>query len=197
LQLENTFLREPVEPITIILIALGLSLDAFAVSIASGVAIRDLRIAHALRIALFFGTFQAIMPVIGWLAGIGLQGLISGFDHWIAFGLLGFIGCKMIYESFRLPSERKILDPLSLSVLLILSIATSIDALAVVLSFALLRVAIVTPIIVIGLITFLLSLLGSLVGGRFGHLFERKMELAGGLVLIGIGVKILLEHLAT
>ncbi|MCK4597644.1 manganese efflux pump, partial [bacterium] len=122
--------------VTIVFVAFGLAMDAFAVSIASGVAIKNLRINHAFRIALFFGLFQAVMPVIGWLAGIGLKDFICGVDHWIAFGLLSMIGCKMIYESTKLETERKNINPLNISVLLMLSIATSIDALAVGVSFA-------------------------------------------------------------
>ncbi len=181
--------------VTIVFVAFGLAMDAFAVSIASGVAIKELRVEHALRIALFFGFFQAVMPVIGWLAGIGLKDFICGVDHWIAFGLLSMIGCKMIYESTKLETERKKINPLNVSVLLMLSIATSIDALAVGVSFAFIQMAIITPIIVIGAVTFLLSFLGAFVGNRFGHFFERKIELAGGLILIGMGVKILIEHL--
>ncbi|MCK4271119.1 manganese efflux pump [bacterium] len=181
--------------VTIVFVAFGLAMDAFAVSIASGVAIKNLRINHAFRIALFFGLFQAVMPVIGWLAGIGLKDFICGVDHWIAFGLLSMIGCKMIYESTKLETERKKINPLNVSVLLMLSIATSIDALAVGVSFAFIQMAIITPIIVIGIVTFLLSYLGTFVGNKFGHFFERKIELAGGLILIGMGTKILIEHL--
>ncbi|MFC1682713.1 manganese efflux pump MntP family protein [Candidatus Zixiibacteriota bacterium] len=180
---------------TTTIIALGLAMDALAVSIASGVAIKDLRAGNALRIGIFFGSFQALMPVIGWLAGNSLRDYISGVDHWIAFGLLGCIGCKMIYESAKIPSRRKDFDPLSISVLLVLSIATSIDALAVGISFAFIRVAIITPIIMIGVITFLLSFIGTYIGNKMGHFFERKIEFIGGLVLIVIGAKILIEHL--
>ena len=181
--------------LSILLIALGLAMDAFAVSIASGVIIRHIKVKNALTIAIFFGLFQAIMPVIGWLAGIGLRDFIAGFDHWIAFGLLCIIGCKMIYESFRLDTTENKIDPLNIYVLLILSIATSIDALAVGLSLSFLKVAIALPAIIIGIITFLLSFLGVYIGDKIGHFFERKIELIGGLILIGIGIKILIEHL--
>lgn len=181
--------------ITILFVAFGLALDAFAVSITSGIAIKHLRIEHALRIAIFFGSFQAAMPIIGWLAGISLKDLISGVDHWIAFGLLSLIGCKMIYESMKMKPDRVEIDPLSIYVLLILSVATSIDALAVGVSFAFLKIAIISPVIVIGIITFLLSFLGVFVGNRLGHFFEQKIELVGGLILIGMGIKILVEHL--
>lgn len=180
--------------VTIIFIACGLAMDAFAVSITSGLTIKRLRIEHAFRIAFFFGAFQAIMPLIGWLAGLSLQDIIANIDHWIAFGLLSFIGCKMIFESFRMEQSSNRMNPLNLLVLLMLSIATSIDALAVGVSLAFLRVSIITPIILIGSITFLLSFLGTFVGHRFGHFFEQKIEIIGGIILIGIGVKILVEH---
>ncbi len=179
---------------TVTVIAFGLAMDAFAVSIASGVAAKNLRIGHALKIAAFFGLFQAIMPVVGWLAGLTLSGFISGVDHWIAFGLLCFIGCKMIYEALRLEPDTRHNNPLNIYTLLLLSVATSIDALAVGLSFAFLRIAIATPIIVIGVVTFSLSFIGASVGNKLGHFFENKIEVAGGLVLIGIGLKILVEH---
>jgi putative Mn2+ efflux pump MntP len=135
------------------------------------------------------------MPLVGWLAGLSLTEYISGIDHWIAFALLTFIGCKMIYESTRLKPNEKNINPLNFYVLLLLSIATSIDALAVGVSFAFLQVAIATPIIIIGTITFALSFLGVFIGDISGYLFENKIEIAGGLILIGIGTKILLEHL--
>lgn len=180
--------------VSIIFIAVGLAMDAFAVSITSGIAIRKLKVNHAVRIALFFGSFQAIMPVLGWLSGLTLKGFISSVDHWIAFGLLSFIGCKMIYESFKV-EEGDRTSPLNIGILLILSIATSIDALAIGISFAFLGISIVTPVIVIGVITFILSLSGVFIGNKFGHLFEKKVEVLGGLILISIGIKILLEHL--
>ena len=136
------------------------------------------------------------MPVLGWLAGISILDLISGVDHWIAFGLLSLIGCKMIYESSRIESSGKELNPLNGYVLLTLSVATSIDALAVGISLAFLRIPIVTPILIIGIVTFLLSFLGVYAGSRIGHFLERKIETLGGLILIGIGMKILVEHLA-
>ena len=183
------------EMITVIAIAFGLAMDAFAVSLTSGIAIRHLRIKHALKIAIFLGSFQAIMPLIGWLAGLSLKNFISGVDHWIAFGLLSLIGCKMIYESFKIEPAVRAINPLNVYVLLILSVATSIDALAIGVSFAFLRISIATPIIVIGVVTFLLSFLGTFVGNRFGHFFEKKIEIVGGFILIGIGIRILVQHL--
>lgn len=180
----------------IFFIALGLAMDAFAVSITSGLTIQHLRIRHAVRIAFFFGAFQAVMPVAGWAAGLGIRNAITQIDHWIAFGLLSLIGGKMIYESLRMNPIEKRVDPLKISILLILSLATSIDALIVGVTFAILNVSIIRPIIIIGTITFVLSFVGVLVGDRLGHFFEKKIEIVGGLVLIGIGVKILIEHLA-
>ena len=180
----------------IVLIAVGLAMDAFAVSVTSGLTIQHLRIRHAVRIAFFFGAFQAVMPVLGWMAGLGIRNAIVEIDHWIAFGLLSLIGCKMIYESLRLNPIEKRVDPLKISILLILSLATSIDALVVGVTFAILDVSIIKPIIIIGTITFVLSFAGVIVGDRLGHFFEKKMETIGGLVLIGIGLKILIEHLA-
>jgi len=181
--------------LNITVIALGLAMDAFAVSITSGLTIKNLKIKYAFRIALFFGLFQAFMPLIGWLAGLSLKDFISGFDHWIAFWLLCFIGCKMIYESIKIESSEREINPLNVYVLLVLSVATSIDALAVGISFAFLMISIVTPIIVIGIVTFLLSFIGVFIGNRVGHFFEGKIESIGGLILIGIGIKILIEHL--
>ncbi len=175
-------------------IAMGLAMDAFAVSIASGVKIKELKVRHAVQIALFFGVFQAIMPVVGWLAGIGLKNFISGFDHWVAFGLLAAIGLKMIYEALKLEPHERTMNPLELHILLLLSIATSLDALAVGVTLSFLRVSIVAPAIVIGAVTFALSLAGVFIGERNGHRFGSKVEVAGGLILIGIGLKILLEH---
>jgi putative Mn2+ efflux pump MntP len=184
-----------VELTTVIVIAFGLAMDAFAVSVTSGIAIRRLRIEHAVRIALFFGSFQAFMPLIGWLAGLGLRGFISQIDHWIAFGLLTLIGCRMIYEAAKLDPKKRKTDPLNTYILLLLAIATSVDALAVGISFAFLKVFIVTPVVIIGIVTFVLSLLGALAGNRLGQLFAKRIEIAGGLVLIGMGVRILIAHL--
>lgn len=135
------------------------------------------------------------MPVLGWLAGSSLADLVSGVDRWIAFGLLSFIGGKMIYESVRKEENEKGSNPLSLYVLLMFSIATSIDALAVGVSFAFLGVFILNPIIAIGVITFLLSFLGVFAGNRFGQICKNKVKIVGGLILIGIGIKILIQDL--
>lgn len=183
--------------ITIILLAFALAMDAFAVSIASGIAIKDLRIKHSLIIASWFGLFQAIMPLLGWLGGVKLQGFIGGIDHWIAFGLLFFIGCKMIYEAFQIESVENRTDPMDITVLFTLSIATSIDAFAAGVSFALLDTEVITPVIVIGIITFIMSFAGVWIGDKGTHFFEKKMEVAAGIVLIGIGLKVLISHLVS
>lgn len=181
---------------TIIIIAFGLAMDAFAVSVASGLEMTRLKIRHAMRMALSFGFFQAIMPILGWAAGNQARAFISGVDHWIAFGLLTAIGIKMIYEAFKIKEKVNEPEEMSIYILLMLSIATSIDALAVGISLSFLKVAIVMPSIIIGVVTFSLSLAGVLIGRRFGHFFETKIEIAGGLILTGIGIKILIEHLS-
>jgi putative Mn2+ efflux pump MntP len=181
--------------ITIIIIAVGLSMDAFAVSIVSGSAYKRLKIKHAFRIAVFFGGFQAIMPLIGSLAGISVKEYVADYDHWMAFALLSAVGAKMIYESFKITSAEGNFNPESILVLLVLSVATSIDALAVGITLSFLQVSIATAVIIIGLVTFVLSYLGVLIGRKFEHFFENKIEALGGLVLIGLGAKILFEHL--
>jgi putative Mn2+ efflux pump MntP len=181
--------------LTIILIALALAMDAFAVSIASGIAIKELRIRHALIIGAWFGLFQAIMPLLGWFSGIGLRSIIAGIDHWIVFGLLLLIGCKMIYESFQLDTAKQRINPMEIHVLFSLSIATSLDAFAAGISFAMLHISVVTPVIIIGAVTFILSFTGVLIGDRGAHFFEKKMEMAAGIILIAIGIKVLVSHL--
>ena len=181
--------------ITIILIAVGLAMDAFAVSIVSGAAYRKLKIKHALTMAAFFGGFQAIMPLIGYLAGLTVKQYIEDYDHWIAFAILTVIGAKMIYESFKIKAEKENMDPTNIMVLLVLAIATSIDALAVGITLSFITSSIFTAVAVIGVVTFVLSYFGVFIGKRFGHFFENKIEAAGGLVLIALGVKILVQHL--
>jgi putative Mn2+ efflux pump MntP len=183
--------------ITIIVIALGLAMDAFAVSIVSGAAYKQLKIKHALRIALFFGGFQAVMPLIGYLAGLSIKTYIISYDHWVAFGLLSAVGGKMIYESFKIKTAEENLNPSNILILLVLSVATSIDALAIGITLSFLRVSLAAAVSIIGLVTFVLSYLGVFIGKRFGHFFENKIEAIGGLILIGLGLKILIEHLVS
>ncbi|MGF7118427.1 manganese efflux pump MntP family protein [Methanobacterium oryzae] len=179
--------------ISIFLLAIGLAMDAFSVSITRGLTLKC-NIKHAFIIAIFFGGFQAIMPVIGWLSGLKLQSIVSTLAPWIAFILLLAIGIKMIYESFS-GEEEDVCSAFSLKELLILSIATSIDAFAVGVTFAFLNTSILQPILIIGIVTFILSFIGVYIGKNVGHFFENKIEVLGGVILIGIGFKILLEHL--
>lgn len=181
-----------------IAIAVGLAMDAFAVSVASGLAYCSMRMGHTLRIALFFGGFQALMPVVGWLAGLSVKSYIVSIDHWIAFGILSFLGVKMIYEAVIIGKAEKGADIMNLFVLLGLAVATSIDALAVGVTFAFLNVVIVTPVIVIGVITFIMSFAGVVIGQRCSGLgfSSTKIEVAGGVVLIAIGLRILVEHIS-
>lgn len=176
-------------------LAFGLAMDAFAVSITCGLTMRKLKIRYALRIALFFGGFQALMPIIGYLAGLSVRALIESYDHWVAFGLLAGVGGKMLFEAFSVQDDTREINPDDFGLLLILAIATSIDALAVGLSLSFLRIEILMPAVLIGVITFGLSFAGVYLGKRIGHLCEQKIEILGGLVLIGIGIKILVEHL--
>jgi manganese efflux pump family protein len=180
--------------LTLVLIGIGLSMDALAVSVAAGFTLKRARIPSAVKIGFFFGGFQALMPFLGWAAGVHLQKFIQGVDHWVAFALLSFVGGKMIYEAFKLKEAEK-QDYLHTPVLFMLSLATSIDAFAVGLSFAMLKVAILGPVAIIGFTTFFICFFGLLVGKKAGHIFESKIEVFGGLVLICIGVKILVQHL--
>lgn len=181
--------------LTIIFIALALAMDAFAVSIASGIAIKELRLRHAMIIGAWFGLFQAIMPLLGWFSGIGLRSIISGIDHWVVFSLLFLIGCKMIYESFQLDPIKEKIDPLKIHILFSLSVATSLDAFAAGVSFAMLSISIITPILIIGAVTFILSFIGVLMGDRGAHFLEKRMEMVAGIILITIGVKVLIDHI--
>lgn len=179
---------------TLVLIALGLAADAFAVSLTSGLLIKHLKFNKALKIALFFGGFQYLMPLIGWLGGLFFRDLLVGIDHWIAFGLLTLIGGKMIHESLSGKDEEERFNPTDNYTLFGLAIATSIDALAVGLSLSLIKTSIIQAATIIGVITFGLSLSGVFIGHSFGSLFKNKIEILGGLILIMIGSKILLEH---
>jgi len=179
----------------IIVIAVGLAMDAFAVSVVSGSAYKQLHVKHALRMAAFFGGFQAFMPLIGSMAGLSLKEYITGCDHWIAFCLLSAVGAKMIYESFKIKSVEENLDPSNIFVLLALSVATSIDALVIGITLSFITSSIGVAVTIIGLVTFVLSYLGVVIGKRFGHFFENKIEIVGGLILIAIGAKILIGHL--
>ncbi|MFA6127241.1 MAG: manganese efflux pump MntP family protein [Bacteroidales bacterium] len=184
------------DTIVLIGIAIGLSMDALAVSVANGIMIKKLQVRHAFRIAFSFGFFQAIMPLIGWAAGITFSTYIKDIDHWVAFGLLVLVGSRMIWESVSASQqEEAIRNCLHFPTLLILSLATSIDALAVGVSFAFLDMTIWFPILLIGLITFVICFVGVILGNKIGTFFGNKLGIIGGLVLIVIGIKILIEHL--
>jgi putative Mn2+ efflux pump MntP len=180
--------------ITVVLIAVGLAMDAFAVSIAKGITVSRDRRRTGLMLAGFFGGFQMLMPVIGWAAGYTLRDIIVGVDHWIAFGLLSFIGAKMIYDSTK-KEDAKNGETVRLHTALTLAVATSIDALMVGVSFAFLEASILEPILVIGIITFGLSIAGFTFGCSIGKIFGSRIKILGGIILIAIGVRILIEHL--
>ena len=181
---------------SIFMIGIGLSMDAFAVSIARGMTMKkEELLRYALILGFFFGIFQAVMPLVGWWAGSYFQEIISSVDHWIAFGLLAIIGGNMIRESLRGEEEACEDKSLTLKTILILAVATSIDALAVGISFAFLQVHIWTAITVIGVTTFVLSFIAVYLGNRLGDLLEKYAGILGGIILILIGTKILLEHL--
>ena len=187
-------LHSGVDLLTLFLIALGLTMDCFAVSLAEGFSLRELRMRHALLVGVTFGFMHALMPTIGWFAGLGMRPYIHAFDHWIAFVLLTFVGGKMIYESFWRAEQGKRRNTEELMILFALAWATSIDALAVGLSFSFLRLNILLPVVLIGLVAFCVSLFGLYAGKHLGPRFERYAGLAGGLLLIGIGLRVLLEH---
>lgn len=168
-------------------------MDAFAVSICKGLSMKKMNWKNAIIIGTYFGVFQAVMPVLGFLLGKGFQQKIASIDHWIAFILLGYIGIKMIKEAMS--EKEEINDIIDIKIMIILSIATSIDALAVGVTFAFLKVDILFAVSLIGIVTFLLSVLGVKIGNKFGDKYERKSEIVGGLILIFMGIKILLEHL--
>ena len=184
--------------VELLLTAIALSMDAFAVSVCKGLGMRRMRYDQALVISLYFGVFQALMPLIGWLLGTSFSRYIQAFDHWIAFVLLAFLGGKMLWDVFheKEDGEQKSAGRrLDHRELFMLAIATSIDALAVGIAFACLDVNIWSSISIIGVTTLVISFAGVWIGNRFGNRFQKKAEIAGGLVLILIGVKILAEHL--
>jgi len=187
--------------ITYLLVAVSLSMDAFAVSVSSGICIPHLRLRDALRASFAFGLFQFLMPLLGWFLGDMLRARVEGFSHWVAFALLAFVGGKMIIETLTAKNPaacddeesvpQGILNPWTL---LALSIATSIDALAIGISYSVLRSPIVLPATIIGSVTFVLCLLGTEFGKRLGAAFERWAEVIGGLILIGIGANLVIQH---
>lgn len=178
----------------IILIGVGLAMDAFAVSICKGLTMKKFNIKKAIIIASYFGIFQACMPLVGYALGINFASAIEKIDHWIAFILLSTIGINMIKESIK-SGEDKINDSIDFKTMIVLAIATSIDALAVGITFSFLNVNIIQSILIIGTTTFIISALGVLIGNAFGDKLKGKSEIIGGIILIIIGFKILFEHL--
>lgn len=181
--------------ITLFGLAVALAMDAFAVALGCGLTLERLTGRHLFRLGWHFGLFQAMMPVIGWLAGLTVQKWIEDYDHWVAFGLLAFIGGKMIREAFQDEEARESRDdPTRGMSLVMLSVATSIDALAVGLSLAIVGLSVWFPALIIGIVAGVMTAIGMLLGRRAGARWGQRVEIAGGLILIGIGLKILLEH---
>lgn len=177
-------------------LAVGLSMDAFAVSICKGLSVRRVRPKHMLICGLYFGGFQMLMPLIGYLLGVNFRSMIASVDHWIAFALLSLIGANMLRESFSKDKDENVDASFGVKTMLLMAVATSIDALAVGVTFAFLEVSIVPAVSFIGITTFIFSAAGVLIGNIFGAKWKNKAEFAGGAILILIGLKILIEHLA-
>ena len=180
--------------IEIIFIGIGLAMDAFAVSVCKGLSMKKINWKNAIIIAIYFGIFQALMPVVGYFLGTAFSSIVESVDHWIAFILLAAIGGNMIKESTDDEVEKRN-DNVDFRTMIVLAIATSIDALAVGVTFAFFKVNLILAIVLIGIITFALSILGVIIGNKFGDKLQNKAELTGGIILILIGLKILLEHL--
>lgn len=180
--------------IELLLLSVGLGMDAFAVSVCKGIFMKKMDWKKAIIIGLYFGGFQALMPVIGYFLGSAFESLITNIDHWIAFILLGIIGEKMIKDSFADESDN-CNDDVSFKTMFVLAVATSIDALAIGITFAFLKVNLILAVALIGVITFILAVIGTKIGNRFGDKYQNKAELVGGIILVLLGIKILLEHL--
>lgn len=181
----------------ILLLAFGLAMDAMAVSAARGLATPEIRPRHLLLVATFFGGFQALMPLLGWLVGSWIGPFVEAWDHWVAFALLGAIGGKMLWEARQANAEsrRSEQDLFGFKVLLLLAVATSIDALAIGITLPMLNAPLLLSLVTIGVTTAVLSAAGLFAGRRFGAALGKRLDVAGGLVLIGLGVKILVQHL--
>jgi len=180
--------------ISLLGLAFALAMDAFAVALAAGALLYPASARQQFRLGFHFGLFQALMPIVGWLAGLTIAHAIRSYDHWVAFALLAYVGGKMIHEAFADAENREPKDPTRGMTMVMLSIATSIDALAVGLTLAMLNVDVWFPALVIGLVASAMTLLGMRLGGHVGAAWGRRVEIMGGLVLLGIGVKILLQH---
>jgi len=184
-----------VDPLTLLAIAVALAMDAFAVALGAALVLPRLSGRHLFRFGFHFGLFQALMPILGWLAGLTVRRWIEAFDHWIAFGLLLFVGGRMLWEARSGDEPEQRGDPTKGWSLVLLSVATSIDALAIGLSLAVLGVSIWMPALVIGVVASVLTVVGMWLGRRLGQAWGPRVETMGGLILIGIGVRILIEHL--
>lgn len=180
--------------VELLLISIGLGMDAFAVAVCKGISMKKMDWKKAIIIGLYFGGFQGLMPLLGFILGKGFENIVTSVDHWIAFTLLAIIGLNMIREAFS-KDEEKMDDSVCFKSMIVLAIATSIDALAIGITFAFLKVNILLAILMIGIITFILSVIGTKIGNKCGDKFGSKAEFAGGIILILIGTKILLEHL--
>ena len=178
--------------IELLLISIGLAMDAFAVAVCKGLAMKKFELKNVLKVGIYFGVFQALMPTFGYVLGKNFENLIVSIDHWIAFILLLILGINMIRETFK---DEEVNDNFDIKTMIPLAIATSIDALAIGITFAFLRVNIFEAVLLIGIITMVMSFLGCIIGKKFGDKFEKKAQILGGIILILIGVKILLEHL--
>lgn len=181
--------------IEIVLLGIGLAMDSFAVSICKGLSVRRLKVSHILTAGVYFGGFQALMPLLGYFLGSRFQGVIASVDHWVAFALLALLGLNMVREALGEEEEENSNASFSVRIMLPLAVATSIDALAVGITFAFLRVQILLAIALIGGITFVISAAGVIIGNVFGARFRKKAEVVGGVILILLGIRILLEHL--
>jgi len=179
----------------IIIIAFGLAMDCFAVSITIGVNNNHIHIRKGIKISLLFGIFQAIMPVFGWLLGLSVKSYIENIDHWIAFGIFFLLGIKMIIESQKIAAEKKPLNTEKYGILLLLALATSIDALIAGTGFIFLEISIIQSLFIVGIVTFCLSMAGLYAGKKYGRFCGKKAELIGGIIMLAIGTKILTEHL--
>lgn len=178
----------------VVLVAIGLAMDAFAVSVCKGLSMKKMNWKKAIIVGLYFGIFQALMPVIGYFLGTTFESLVTKIDHWIAFGLLAIIGINMLKEAFDKDEEDRN-DQVDFKTMVVLAIATSIDALAVGITFAFLNINLLMATLIIGLITFVVCVIGVKIGNKFGDKYEKKAEIFGGVILILMGLKILLEHL--
>lgn len=181
--------------LTIFILAIGLSFDSFAVSVTSGLSVPRIRFFEAVKMAFILAVFQGLMPVIGWIFGNSIKSIMAPVDHWIAFALLSLVGGKMVIESITSNEEKTINNPLHIKVILLLALATSIDALAVGFSFSIFLEKIFWAVFIIGAITFIASMTGIFIGKKTGPSIGKYAEIIGGIILFGIGCKILIEHL--